>query len=179
MITPGHIATGYLATKTFLLISHTGLDASQIKSLEIMGGILGATPDLDLIFPFIKLRTFKFDTRLSHRRVFAHTPFFYLVLSTVMYISVSSLYFKYLAIVLFISAISHFLADSVEYGIMWLWPLSKKQYALRKVPDENKFIKESTGNFYIKIFRNEYMKNYTFIIEIFVVLIALITYFHS
>jgi membrane-bound metal-dependent hydrolase YbcI (DUF457 family) len=179
MITPGHIATGYLATKGFLMISHGGLDTSQIKSLELMGGILGATPDLDLVFPFLKLKTLKFDTRLSHRRIFTHTPLFYLVLSTMVYVSVSSLYLKYLAIVFFISAISHFLADSIEYGIMWLWPFSKKQYALRKVPDENRFTKESIGNFYIKIFKDEYMKNYTFLVEILIITIALITYFRS
>jgi membrane-bound metal-dependent hydrolase YbcI (DUF457 family) len=179
MITPGHIASGYLATKVFLIISHSGLDSSQIRSLELCGALFTATPDIDLIFPFIKLKTIKFNTKLSHRRVFTHTPLFYLLISALLYTLANSLYLKYLVIIFFLSAIVHFLGDSIEYGIMWLWPFTKKQYALRTIPDEDKFLEEKPGTFYFKLFKEVYMKNFTFLAEIIFICTALATYFRS
>ena len=64
---------------------------------------------------------------------------------------------------------SHLLFDSIETGVMWLWPLSTKQFALSK-GGEN--IDTVSSPKWTDLFRG-YFKLVTCYIEIFVTVIAL------
>jgi hypothetical protein len=166
MLFPGHAAVGYLATRGVLSFA-TGLSPAEVHHLALWGMFWGVIPDIDVLIPFAFLRTAKLRTEMSHRRIFTHTPIFWLVLSLAAYFIFHDFYF---ALVMLVGSWSHFLADSIEYGIMWLWPFSKRQFALRRIPDKDEYLEGSTVNFYWQMFKNVYTRNITFWIELVMIL---------
>ncbi len=179
MLFPGHIASGYLVAKFLLKIQPTDLSPNEINSLLAWGAFWGFAPDLDLIFPFIKLRTWKLNTKISHRRVWTHAPLVWLLAGLGVYFFGPTPYVKYFGLIIWLASWSHFLGDSIEYGIMWLWPFSKKQFAFHKVPDEDRFLDLPAKSFYWSLFKEEYLKNYTFYIECGIIIIAISVYLIS
>ena len=96
------------------------------------------------------------------------------------YLLANSLYWKYFGLVILASAGSHLLVDSIEIGVMWLWPFSKKQYMLIDNPTTHGNPFSSEKNivvYYMKMYRYVYMRMHTFKIGLVVVFISLILFF--
>ncbi len=182
MVLPGHLAGGYLATTALLLLTHSSLPTSQMTALLIIGTLAGELPDIDLI-PFYLANLRNSPNVHSHRTYFTHAPAFWLIVSLV--IAAAGLIFKssfveYLGLVILAGTWSHLILDSIEDGVMWLWPFTKRCFALGKVtgfdpkeyggPDRAGSIK-----FHLKFIYKVYMRErVSFYIEIVITVIALL-----
>ena len=173
MLPPGHFASGYLAAKALLRVVPYHFTPAQQHGLIEFGVLAGALPDVDMFYSFFKVSgiTFK-DDSINHRRFVSHAPIVWLVLGLVLFLVARSPYYKTMAIMLWLGAWIHFLLDSIDYGIMWLWPFSTKIYAIYN----KQWTNESTSSNPIRYWW-EFMKRYvqlpTFYVEVIIIIIAL------
>ena len=177
MLLPGHLAAGYIVTDTILKTLGDDISSADTKMLLVIGTLAGALPDLDLISFFLKNKSLKLQSNESHRTYISHAPLLWVAAGFVIFLASDSIFYETFGLVLMCSTLSHFIFDYNEYGIMWLWPFSKKQYSLVKpkiatYPDDR-----SLGHFYWKIFTREYLRNKTWYVEIIVIVAALLIYF--
>src|SRR5258707_1017416 len=128
MLPPGHIAAGYLTAKVLLHFSHEGLTQVQQTRLVWWAIFFGFAPDLDMFLSFFKEKALvvKNVNKNNHRRFYSHAPVLWLITGLMIYIFASTPYFKIFGLLLWLGAWSHFILDSIDYGIMWLWPFSKQ-----------------------------------------------------
>jgi|GEM_PF-1659626 len=173
-----HAAVGYLFSFLLLRIAHAALLPEQINFLLLWGLFWAVAVDWDMIVSALMLKSLKMQDKVSHRRFFTHTPIFGLVIGLTMYFFSGSLYGQYFALVFLAAFASHMVVDSIEIGIMWFWPFSRKQYFLFDCnSSSDPYLKENFFMFHIKMFRNVYMKMKTFYVGIVTVIIALIVFF--
>jgi membrane-bound metal-dependent hydrolase YbcI (DUF457 family) len=133
MLPPGHIAAGYLAAAALLKIAKPDLDPQQIHALLALGAFFGFAPDLDVFVSFAKAKRFTVpDPSLNHRYFWSHSPLPWLIPSLLIFFLASSPFLKYVGLIIWAGSWSHFLLDSLTFGIMWLWPLSRQHFALSK-----------------------------------------------
>lgn len=179
MLVFGHAAAGYLIVYLLMKIFHpTLLTDNQVNLLYIIGIIASLIPDLDIYLFFYKHKSIKLQRDDSHRKYFSHTVLFWLVISIIVFFAMGTFFGLYVSIVIFLSTMCHLLFDSIEYGVMWLWPFSNKQYCLHKVPKETKHMQElkSNADYYYQFFTQIYFRNWTFYLEILVLLAWLLAY---
>lgn len=133
MLPPGHIAGGYLAAAALLKIAKPDLDPQHIHALLALGAFFGFAPDLDVFISFVKAKSFTVpDQSFNHRYFWSHTPLPWLIVSLLIFFLATDPFLKYVGLVIWVSSWSHFLLDSLAFGIMWLWPLSRKHFALSR-----------------------------------------------
>jgi membrane-bound metal-dependent hydrolase YbcI (DUF457 family) len=179
MLPPGHIAAGFLTAKVLLNFTHPALSQSRQEQLLWWGMFFGFAPDLDMFLAFFKQRSLLVagDKEVSHRKFYSHAPILWLIAGLLIYFLSGELYVKYLGLLVFLGSWSHFLLDSIEHGIMWLWPFSTKVFALknrevRLIIKEKNFFKHSWQ------FLKFYSQKLSFYLEIIVIISALIVFFH-
>lgn len=132
MLPPGHIAAGYLVAKAVMTIAQPDLTHDQIKILLLAGGFFGFAPDLDMFYVFWKERGLKqTGAGVSHRAFFSHTPIVWLVVALLVALLGHTLFWYFTALLIWLGSWSHFMLDSTVMGIRWLYPFSKKFYALK------------------------------------------------
>jgi hypothetical protein len=126
MVLPGHLAGGYLAARGLLAVFHPGFSTAEIDALLIIGTLAGDLPDIDLA-------RWYFEGKGDHRKYFTHGPFFWLLISLAIatggYLS-GSVFTEWIGWLILASSWVHLLFDSIEDGVMWLWPWSKKLFLL-------------------------------------------------
>ncbi len=131
MLPPGHIAAGYLTAEALLKLSHPNLTGAQTQQLLWWGMLFGFAPDFDFFYLFVKSKSLKADPRKGdHRYFFSHAPALWLFAGLMLFILSPVSYIKYFGLLLWLGSWSHFLLDSIQYGIMWLWPFNRKIYCL-------------------------------------------------
>jgi membrane-bound metal-dependent hydrolase YbcI (DUF457 family) len=176
MLPPGHIAGGFLTAEALLKIIHPQLPQAQINRLLLWGMFFGFAPDLDTFYSFLKEKAFTVrKPQNNHRHFLSHAPILWLVAGLLIYFCSSSEYVKLIGLLVWLASWSHFLLDSIEFGIMWLWPFSRKQYALKSINIEV-LDKKFLG--YWMDFLKIYSKRWSFYLELVVIVLALIVYFH-
>lgn len=174
MLPPGHIAAGFLTAYGFVKIIKPDLDPSQINQLLALGAFAGFVPDLDEFWVFFKEKSFTVRdiAKNDHRNLVSHAPLFWLLAGMVIFVLSKGAFVREIGIIVWLCSWSHLALDTIEHGIMWLWPFSKKQFFLFKVELEN--IKDpGFWNYwarYIKI----YAKRKSFYLEILIIFITLI-----
>lgn len=132
MLPPGHIAAGFLTALAVIKLTGSHLSPGQIDQILLLGGLIGFVPDLDIFGAFAKVRKFKIDVeKADHRRYLAHAPILWLVGGLAVFFTSTDPFIKTVGLVIWLSSWSHFLCDTLQYGIMWLWPFSKKLYAIK------------------------------------------------
>jgi len=177
MLPPGHLAGGFLTAEALLKITRPDLSSVQISQLLCWGLFFSFAPDLDTFFGFIREQAwFVKDQRNNHRKFISHAPLLWLTVGLLIYISSLDVYWKLVGLLLWLCSWSHFLLDSIEYGIMWLWPFSKKIYALKN-PERDFNNPETSFWKYWWHFVKAYARTLTFYCEIGIILTALIIYF--
>lgn len=173
----GHAATGYLLTTLILSIMQPELAPEQLRLLILFGTVAAVIPDLDFVFFFTKHRSLKLREKESHRAQITHTPLFWLVLSALVFLAgftAGGIFGIYLGVLVLAGTWSHLLSDSIEYGVMWLWPFSRRQFYFRKVRGVGPSPRGiSTAKYYWKFFTQVYVRNWTFYVEIALVIAAL------
>lgn len=177
MLPPGHIAAGYLTGYALLKIANPAVTPIEVQHLILWATFFGFAPDLDMFFTFFKEKAFiiKDVKNRDHRKYYSHAPILWLIPGLLIYFFASSVYFKTFGLVLWLGSWSHFLLDTIEYGIMWLWPISPKLFTLKKVA-----IVENTETDFWRYWLKmvwQYSKSVSFYLEVFIIITALIIYF--
>ncbi len=175
MLPPGHVAAGYLTALAAIKIFNPNFDQHQINQLLTLGMFWGFAPDLDKFYEFFKIGSFTSDfKKADHRKFVSHAPFLWLIVGTVLYLIVSDPFWKFNAILLVAGSFSHFLLDSIEYGIPWLWPFTSKLFAV--INADKKIFEVSEKSFFKHwiSFVKFYITRPTFYLELLVLLIAVV-----
>ncbi len=181
MLPPGHIAAGYLTAKILTSSLHYNLTATQVNEISLIGAIIAFIPDLDFFFAFAKIKRLRIDSEaVNHRKLFTHTPIFWLVIGLIIFFVASTDFGKVIGLVVWLSAWSHLILDS-EWGIMWLWPAAKRFF-----PFSESFYKrryqfkhrqsESFWKYWFWVAVDEY-RGLSGFIEILIIVLALIVLF--
>lgn len=188
MVLPGHIAGGYLATTFILGLSSTPFTTTELAIIYVVGILAGEIPDLDLLFFYFNKKNNGTSKKATHRDYITHLPMFWLSLGMTLFLygySLNSPLVMTLALVLVAGTFSHFILDSIEYGIQWFKPLSHRRICLFEIKDIADFEKKSTHNhvrtgsllFYWNYVRTIYVRQISFYAELLVVIIALVVFF--
>jgi hypothetical protein len=93
-----------------------------------LAALVGLMPDLDGLAVLALNRYRPSRSKLRHHEFVTHTPLFYLILTTALWLAGltrESVFFGTLSL-------GHLILDSwgTDDGIMWLWPLSRRQFSL-------------------------------------------------
>lgn len=168
MLIPGHLAIGYLLSLLILKTLNPEFNQSEINILLLLGSIFAILPDIDTISYL-----FKFNENTTHKQFISHTPFLWLIIGLAFFLMSTTIFLQTLALIFLIVTLSHFVLDSIEYGIMWLWPFSRKQFSIHKIKSEKPKKNDSLYSYYKRIFFKEYLKSWAFYLEILVVGVAL------
>ncbi len=173
-----HAASAYVLAFFLLKILNPALGPEQLNHLLLWSLFWGVIVDWDMIVSYSMLRSLKMSTKISHRRFPSHSPLPWLIISLTIYFLATTLYWKIFGLVILVSTIAHLLGDSIEIGIMWLWPFSKKQYSLLAFKDSDFFRSErSLLKYYAKMYRHVYMRMGAFKVGLAMVVIAITTLF--
>ncbi len=175
MLPPGHIAAGFLTAKALLNFVHPALTSQQHNHLLWWGMFFGFAPDIDMFYVFFRQRSMLVsgNEKISHRKFISHAPILWLIAGLLIYFFSSSAYVKFIGLLLWLGSWSHFLLDSIYYGVMWLWPFSSKIYALkdrevRWTIYERSFFKHNWKFFIL------YTKKPLFYLEILIIIVAIV-----
>jgi hypothetical protein len=169
MLPTGHIAAGFLTAKLTIALIDPQLNISETNTLLLAGAFFGFVPDLDMFYAFFKARGFTIPgTKINHRAYLTHRPLVWLAASIILYILSPSEFIKILAIIMWLGSWSHFVLDSLQVGIMWLWPFSNKFYALKDpgIKEDNRT--KGFFNYWFTYLTHFYPKKFTstFILEL-------------
>jgi hypothetical protein len=170
------------------------------SSVEPQSNVSGITLDSrspEVATPVDGLRG---NDKRNHREHITHLPLFWLCVSVVICLIglvFNSAFIYFASFVILAGILSHFIFDSIEHGICWLWPFSKKRYCLlsmsglpiRSSNEAKESIDEvprgSTSRdqiggltYYWKYILSTYIKSPTFIAEVVVTAVALIVMFY-
>ena len=136
MLPPGHIAGGYLVTRELLKVVPYHFNHEQTNWLYFWGMFFAFSPDLDFFYTFFKQKKFTGITKdNNHRDLLSHVPILWFIGSAILFLLSRSDFMHMVAILLWACSWSHFLLDSIQDGVMWLWPLTRKRFAL--IPIKN------------------------------------------
>ncbi|MEA2715668.1 MAG: hypothetical protein QOG91_696 [Candidatus Parcubacteria bacterium] len=171
-----------MATYALLALSHAAFTPLQTAILFAVGTLAGEAPDLDLIrFSLEQRSDKKAGKTVSHRDYFTHAPLFWLAASlTVVIVGLISgfIFTQFVGWTILCGSISHFILDSIEFGIAWLWPFSKKRIFLREMTHAEMHERPGTLRHYWEFFSEVYVRNLTFYAEILITLPALYMALH-
>ena len=176
MLPTGHVAAGYLTAKALLHFSHQQFTPSQQIELAWWGMFFGFAPDLDVFYYFFKNKTLLVAGQpsdgKSHRKFITHAPVLWAIPGLIVYFFATSPFVRYIGLLFWLGSWSHFILDTVEYGIMWLWPLSDRVYAI-KGREEKGFITEQNFFKHSIQFLKFYSTKLSFYLEVAIILVAI------
>ena len=137
MVLPGHIAGGYLAARAVLFLTHATFAPAQATALVITGTLAGELPDIDLIFFYFNQRSASTKKVGEHRDYITHAPLFWLVISLIIVgigWAAGSAFVRSIGWMILAGTLSHFILDSIEDGVRWLWPFTGRRFFMMKAP---------------------------------------------
>lgn len=154
----GHLPAGYILTKK--------LQKNFKNPKYLWVGLIGSIfPDIDMFwFYFIDNR------QHLHHSYWTHLPFDWLVLGLLTFLLLFLLKKKqyfFAAGIFFANVFLHLFLDTIVGKIEWLYPFSEKSFAFFEVP--------SHYSFWVLNF----VFHWTFLFEIFVIIWALLQWFHE
>lgn len=176
MLPTGHVAAGFITAKILLHYTHTSFSQAEITQLLWWGTFFGFSPDIDVFYFFLKHKTLlvsgEDSHNDSHRKYISHAPSIWLCAGLLIYFVAPTAYWQYVGLLLWLGSWSHFILDSVEYGIMWFWPFSSKVYALKSV-NEKFAITEVGFIAHTMQFMRLYSKRLSFYLELIIIFSAI------
>lgn len=178
MLPPGHIAGGYLVGTLIQSVIHRFFPGVETPNLPLLGVIFGTIPDFDYFYTFFKYSFTPDSEGSNHRNYPSHVPWIWLLISVIFCYFFPERIFTWL--MLWLGSWTHFMLDSLQFGIMWAWPLSEKRFALRSFTKRP--AKSHTGFFsYWWNFLSHYPREltFTFTSEALLIVIALFVYFNT
>ncbi|MCR4334499.1 MAG: metal-dependent hydrolase [Patescibacteria group bacterium] len=170
MILPGHLATGFLATTAILSVIHPEFSSAQTNFLLIFGTLAGDFPDIDVLYHFLKKKSINPENLGDHRHYVTHAPILWFILGIIIFLVGSNLFLKIIGLLTLVGPTVHFLCDSIDYGVMWLWPFSNRRFSIIPWREPTNLLSRSPWG---RLFE-KYKKVPTFYVEIVVVIIAIV-----
>lgn len=185
MLPPGHIAAGYIVAKTITKFVPFTLDLNQISQLSWLGMLFAFIPDLDYFYAFLRIGKMRIDiSQANHRRYITHAPLLWLAIGLIIFFLAHSDFGKALGLVIWFCSWTHFVLDS-EWGVMWLWPFSKKFYPFKPEYYQKKYDlanqtppNENFFQFWIDMVRS-YLTEKSSYLEITIIILALAIALHK
>lgn len=179
MLLPGHLAGGYLAARVYLKLSHLALTSHQTSLLLWLGVLAGILPDFDWLRMFWAAKSFKPKDTTIHRRYFSHLPLFWVAVCVILYVLAQTIFMRAAVIVFFLAVMSHMLFDSLEFGLMWLWPFKKECYAVFEYRPKINWAGRSFWDYWLMVVVQFPLElPGTFFGELFVSILGLIVFLH-
>jgi len=160
------------------LVSNAIFGTQDSLAFALIWGILcSLLPDVDLIFYSLKhnLRNNQFA---HHHRDFLHKPIFFLVPGIALFLLSPEFGF-----ILTLTTLLHFVHDTFEggWGIMWLYPFSKKYFTLVSYSPQKVFHDKKEQDLIASQYgRPDYFKikiDYKIILQIILILAVIISIF--
>jgi len=184
MVLPGHLAGGYLTALAVLEIAHTALPTPltphEATALLIFGTLAADLPDLDLFWFSFKHRVLGSQTDDNHRNYVSHAPIIWLAIALIV-VGIGALagstFTELIGWLILSGSWTHFLLDSIEFGVMWLWPFSHKRFCLRRVEEVDTGVPLGSFAHYWRQITRVYPTRITFWCELTVTLAALVVAF--
>jgi hypothetical protein len=180
MLPPGHLAAGYLTTKLSISMLAQHYPQANEARFWAVGMLASVLVDLDMLYTFFLMgRPVASSHDYIHRKFLTHAPLFHFFLALAGFLAGWLFHFPDLqvfAAVYWVGTWTHFVFDSFSYGIMWLWPFSKKIYAIAQREREFEFSFKKVFEYWTK-FLLLYFKNFVFYMELAVVVIAILVKF--
>jgi membrane-bound metal-dependent hydrolase YbcI (DUF457 family) len=133
MLPPGHVAAGFMTSLAVLSIGKPNISPEQQLILLGLGTFFAFAPDLDMFMAFVEAKAFNFGKKnVIHRNYLTHVPMLWFLAGLTVYLGSESTFGQYLGLLIWFGSWSHFILDSIQpYGIRWLWPISKRFFAIR------------------------------------------------
>ena len=189
MVLPGHLAGGYISATIIFNSVNYPFSVNELTLLYLIGILAGELPDLDLAIFYLAKKIFK-TTKTTHRDFVTHLPIFWIIISAIIFsvgYLVGSIFITTSSILILTGVFSHFILDSVDYGIQWLRPFSQRRFCIFKLSGLNEFESDSISHnvevgsikFYWNYLWKMYIKQPSFYAEIFVTLIALLIFLNQ
>lgn len=178
MLPPGHLAAGFLASKAVLNIFYPDLPNEQLIRLLWWGIFFSFAPDLDNFVAFIKVKAWWYKPSVDssiHRQFYSHVPLLWLLASLLIFSLGRSDYARHFAIMVLVGSWTHFILDSIEYGVMWLWPFNSEVWALRNRGAKRTIVGKNFLDYWQNMLK-AYAQSWTFKAEIVILIFALIIY---
>lgn len=175
MLPSGHFAAGYLVTTALIKIANANLSTSQVGVVTLVGTLSGIAPDIDLAYYFFRQKKGKLKKDENHRFYLTHAPLLWLLLSLGIYQFGGTEFWHMIGLSVWAGSWSHFVLDSIEFGVPWLWPMSKKLIALKRMSgsgNKSTEVIKSQWEFITKV----YPTMVTSSLEILIIALALITF---
>lgn len=174
MLPPGHIAAGFLTAYGVLHFAAPTFTPSEANTLLVSGAILGALPDIDIIAFFKHRATLYFKGNDTHRRYITHAPLLWLILGLITAYIAPNPFLRAFGFLLWLAPWSHFVCDSIEFGVRWLWPFSSRYFSIvNSYPAHSCETQRSVWRHYWCIIRTYAGKSKTFPFEIALILASL------
>jgi hypothetical protein len=102
---------------------------SEVTPITLgLSALVGLLPDLDGLITIALKRSRPLGNKLRHHEFLTHTPLFYLLLTLALW-GIAS---PQVSVLFGMLSLGHLFLDSwgTDDGIMWLWPLSRRQFGL-------------------------------------------------
>ncbi|MBL8030518.1 MAG: metal-dependent hydrolase [Candidatus Doudnabacteria bacterium] len=178
MLPPGHIAAGFLTSVALVKLTNSSAEVSNINQFYLWGMFWGFAPDFDNFLAFYRMKSWWYKQGSDggmHRKFYSHIPVLWLLVGVLAYVLAPSAYWKTMALLMLFGSFSHFLLDSIEFGVKWLWPFSERLYALKNAGVNKEIRAEGFLNFWFS-FLLLYKTRPTFFLELLVIASALIVF---
>ncbi len=131
MLPPGHVAAGYLIALSLLKIAKPDIDPAHARYLLWLGAFFAFAPDLDMFYAFAKVKRFAIQIdKINHRELLSHAPMLWFLAGLILILASHDTFWRLVGLLIWLGSWSHFLLDSIQKGIMWLWPFRRKLFAL-------------------------------------------------
>lgn len=177
MLPPGHIAGGYLVVYSLIKIFQPPFSQVEMNQLFWYGMFFAFVPDMDMFFTFFRQRSCIIEKKYNHRKLYSHTPIVWFLLGCGVMLFSQNLFTTYIGLVVWLASWSHFLFDSLQYGIMWLFPFSRRLFSVKDTGVELEIQEKKFFSYWIAFVQNYTTRfRLTFWCEIGVISLAVILY---
>lgn len=168
-----------MTAEALLKITQPALTPTEYQQLVLWGMFFSFAPDLDTFLAFLKVKAFWYRPGTDssvHRKFYSHVPLFWMIAGLLVFFLAGSAYWQNVGLLLWLCSWSHFILDSIEFGVMWFWPISKNLWALK---GRGVKMQISSGSFwgYWVSFLKIYRHRITFYLEVLIIILALIIHF--
>jgi hypothetical protein len=132
MLPFGHLAAGYLLSEGYLTLVRPAVSSSEAPRLAALGVFSSFAPDLDMFVAFYKEKKFiHTGAKKDHRFYLSHAPLLWLVFGLTVALMGRNVFWHHAGALIIIGSWSHFLLDSTDVGVRWLYPFNQRFFALK------------------------------------------------